>query len=145
MQREDRPPLTPEVLKLDCEAEVERIAAGMVQIIGERLGRLHRPAAVRAAQHPALVHHDVALHPPAAPAPADRDDRARHDDAAAAPEQVAGVAVSGAVRAVAADGADHAVLHGDARARRADPSRAGAPAGVQGDGEGVTGSHGSSQ
>ena len=65
------------------------------------------------------------------------DDRARHDDAPGAAEALEGVAVPGAVRAVDADGADHAVLHRDARPRRADPPRPGPPAGVQGDGEGV--------
>lgn len=39
MRREDRPALTPEVLRLDCGAEVERIAAGMIRIVGERLRR----------------------------------------------------------------------------------------------------------
>ncbi len=37
--REDRPALTPAVLQIDCAAEVERIAAGMVDIVGERLRR----------------------------------------------------------------------------------------------------------
>ncbi len=39
MGGEDRPALTQAVLQIDCAAEVERIATGMVNIVGERLRR----------------------------------------------------------------------------------------------------------
>lgn len=39
LRRQDRSALTPEVLRLDCKVEVERIAAGMVRIVGEQFRR----------------------------------------------------------------------------------------------------------
>ena len=56
--------------------------------VRQRLERLGgpQPSPVRAAQHPDLVHHGVALDPHAVHDPAGRDDHPRHDDATARPK-----------------------------------------------------------
>ena len=58
------------------------LITGVAANMSAGLGWIHRPAPVRALQHPALVHPGIALHPASVHVAADRHDHPRHDDAA---------------------------------------------------------------